>query len=108
MGVPCGSFVQAKASFTGQLVGKVAGRLSFSGTKSDGVLLNVSTGDDVNDLNNLGLRGQALYAPSDRLAVTVAADYTRQRLEGTTQFVACVAPTQRPAHLHFPQIAAYL
>ncbi len=28
------------------------------------------TQDDVNDLNNLGLRGQVLFAPSDKLAIT--------------------------------------
>ena len=50
---------------TGPLFKNVAGRLSFSGTQRDGVLLNTGTGDDVNDLNNLGVRGQVLFAPSD-------------------------------------------
>ena len=45
---------------------------ALSGTLRDGVLENVRTGDDVNDLNNLGLRGQLLFAPSDAFAVTVA------------------------------------
>ncbi len=31
------------------------------------------TGDDVNDLNNLGLRGQVLFAPSDQLAIDAGA-----------------------------------
>ena len=101
-------FVQAKASFTGPLSRKLAGRLSFSGTQRDGVLLNTVTGDDVNDLNNLGVRGQVLFAPSDRLAVTVALDHTRQRSEGNTQVVAGVAPTLRAANRQYPQIAASL
>ena len=56
-------FVQAKASVTGPLGSqKVAGRLSFSGTQRDGTVDNVEhTQDDVNDLNNLGVRGQLLY-----------------------------------------------
>jgi iron complex outermembrane receptor protein len=86
----------------------VAGRISFSGTQRDGVLLNTSTGDDTNDLNNLGVRGQVLFAPSDRVAVTLAIDHTRQRPRGYTQVVAGVAPTLRPANRQYPAIAADL
>jgi iron complex outermembrane receptor protein len=101
-------YVQAKASVTGPLFKSVAGRISFSGTQRDGVLLNTSTGDDTNDLNNLGVRGQVLFAPSDRLAVTLAIDHTRQRPRGYTQVVAGVAPTLRPANRQYPAIAADL
>ena len=101
-------FVQAKASVTGALGEKVAGRVSFSGTQRDGTVDNVKTGEAVNNLNNLGLRGQVLFAPSDGLAVTVAVDHTRQRPEGYTQVVAGVAPTLRPANRQYPQIAADL
>ena len=101
-------FVQAKASITGPLGRKVAGRLSFSGTQRDGTVYNVTTQDDVNDLNNLGVRGQVLFAPSDRIAITLAVDHTRQRAEGYTQVVAGVAPTLRPANRQYPQIAADL
>jgi outer membrane receptor protein involved in Fe transport len=52
-------FVQAKGSITGPLARRVAGRLSFSGTQRHGVVENVATGDDVNDLSNVGVRGQA-------------------------------------------------
>jgi iron complex outermembrane receptor protein len=52
--------------------------------------------------------GQVLFAPSDRIAVTVALDHTRQRVEGATQTVAGVAPTLRPANRQYPQIAADL
>jgi iron complex outermembrane recepter protein len=101
-------FVQAKASITGPLTRNVAARVSFSGTQRDGVLTNVRTGDDMNDLNNFGLRGQILYAPSAALAVTVSADHTRQRPRGYTQVVAGVAPTRRPVERQFPAIAADL
>jgi len=101
-------YVQAKASVTGPLGGAFAGRISFSGTQRDGVLLNTRTGDDVNDLNNLGLRGQVLYAPSGDLAVTLALDHTRQRPKGYTQVVAGVAPTLRAANRQYPGIAADL
>ncbi|MGE3509524.1 MAG: TonB-dependent receptor [Vicinamibacterales bacterium] len=101
-------FVQAKASVTGPLTRTLAGRASFSGTQRDGVLTNTRTGDDVNDLNNLGLRGQILYVPSPDLGVVVAVDHTRQRPRGYTQVVAGVAPTLRPANRQFAAMAADL
>src|SRR5262245_28189454 len=101
-------FVQAKASTTGPLSSKVAGRVSFSATRRDGALYNARTRERVNDLNNLGVRGQMLFAPSDRLAIIAAVDHTRQRLDGYTQVVAGVAPTLRPANRQYPQIAADL
>lgn len=101
-------FVQAKASVTGPVAKSIAGRISLSGTQRDGVLKNVRTGDDVNDLNNLGVRAQLLYAPSDALAITVAVDHTRQRPRGYTQVVAGVAPTLRAANRQWPAIAADL
>jgi len=101
-------YVQAKASITGPVVKNVAGRLSLSGTQRDGVIQNVRTGDDVNDLNNLGMRGQLLFAPSDALAITLAIDHTRQRPRGYTQVLAGVAPTLRAANRQWPAIAADL
>jgi iron complex outermembrane receptor protein len=101
-------FVQAKASITGPLGGKIAGRLSFSGTQRDGTIYNVKSQQDTNALNNVGIRGQLLFAPSDKLAVTLAIDGTRQRASGYTQVVAGIAPTERPANRQYPQIAADL
>jgi iron complex outermembrane receptor protein len=102
------NFVQLKASFTGPLGKKVAGRVSFSGTQRDGTVLNVKTSRRVNDLDNTGVRGQLLFAPSDTIAITASADHTRQRPDGYTQMVAGVAPTLRPANRQYPQIAADL
>ncbi|MGC4081395.1 MAG: TonB-dependent receptor [Vicinamibacterales bacterium] len=101
-------YVQAKASVTGPLVKNVAGRISFSGTQRDGTTLNVRTGDDVNDLNNFGVRGQVLFAPSDALGVTLSIDHTRQRPRGYTQVAAGVAPTLRAANRQWAAIAADL
>ena len=101
-------FVQGKASLSGPLAQKVAGRVSFSGTTREGMVRNVTTGADLNGLNNAGVRGQLLFAPSERTAVTLALDHTRQRPEGYTQVVAGVAPTRRAANRQYPQIAADL
>ena len=102
------NYQQVKASITGPLSERVAGRLSFSGTRRDGVLYNTVSQDDLNDLNNFGLKGQLLFQASDTLAVILAADHTRQRPEGYAQVVAGVAPTLRAANRRYAAIAADL
>lgn len=102
------NFIQSKVSITGPFTDKLAGRLSFSGTQRDGLLYNTRTQQRVNDLNNLGLRGQLLYQPNNTVDVLFAADYTRQRPVGYAQVIAGVAPTQRPAYSQFNQIIADL
>jgi len=101
-------FVQAKASITGPLSDKFAARFSFAGTQRDGLLYNVATQQRVNELNNLGLRGQLLYQPDSNVDVLFAADFTRQRPNGFAQVFAGVAPTQRAPYSQFNQIAADL
>ena len=98
------NYTQAKASVTGPLGEKVAGRLSFSGTRRDGNIFNVTSQQPVNDLNNAGLRGQLLFTPSDDTDILFAIDYTRQRPEGYAQVLAGVAPTQRAPARQFWQI----
>ena len=44
--------------------------LSFSGTSATARSTTCAPDRTVNDLDNLGLRGQLLFAPSDRLAIT--------------------------------------
>ena len=101
-------FVQAKASIAGRLFERLAGRASFSGTQRNGLVENTVSRTSVNDLSNLGVRGQLLFAPSDRLAVNLAVDHTRQRPEGYTQVVAGVAPTLRNPNRQYTAIAADL
>lgn len=101
-------FSQFKGSITGPITETLAARLSFSATNRDGFLYNVATQDDLNDLNNIGVRGQLLFAPHEGLNVIFAADYTRQRPEGYAQVVAGVAPTQRAPNRQYAQIAADL
>ena len=102
------AYLQAKASITGPLSKKIAGRLSFSGTQRDGLIENVATGKSTNTLNNQGIRGQLLYTPSDNTNITLAADITTQRPDGYAQVIAGVAPTQRAAYRQFNAIIADL
>jgi len=101
-------YVQAKSSITGPLSNKIAGRLSFSGTQRDGIVENVRTGRFINDINNLGFRGQLLFNPSDNTSITLAADASRQRPDGFAQVVAGVVPTKRAAYRQFNSIIADL
>lgn len=102
------AFLQAKASITGALSKKIAGRLSFSGTQRDGLIENVVTGKPTNTLNNQGIRGQLLYTPSENTNVLLAADITTQRPDGYAQVVAGVAPTKRAPYRQFDAIIADL
>ena len=102
------AYLQAKASVTGALSEKIAGRISFSGTQRDGLIENIATGRYTNTLNNQGFRGQLLYTPTENTNITLAADLTTQRPDGYAQVVAGVAPTQRAAYRQFDAIIADL
>jgi iron complex outermembrane recepter protein len=101
-------FVQAKASITGPLGKKLAARASFSGTQRDGLLYNTRTQSYVNDLNNLGFRGQLLYTPTEAIRLTLAGDASAQKPNGYAQVVAGIVPTQRASYRQFDAIVADL
>lgn len=102
------AYLQAKASITGPLSEKIAGRISFSGTQRDGIIENIVTEKPTNTLNNQGIRGQLLYTPSENTNITLAADLTTQHNDGYAQVVAGVAPTKRAAYRQFNAIIADL
>lgn len=100
-------FLQAKASASGPLVAdRLAARISASFTKRDGTLLNTVTGRRVNELDNLGLRGQLLWKASDALEIVLAGDWNRQDPEGFAQNYVRVVPTLRAANRQFANLAA--
>lgn len=101
-------FIQAKTSITGPLTKNLAARVSFSGTQRDGVIENIATGKMINDLNNLGFRGQLLYNPSSKVEIILAGDATSQRPDGYAQVVAGVVETQRAPYRRFEQIISDL
>jgi iron complex outermembrane recepter protein len=101
-------YVQAKSSITGPLSKKLAARVSFSGTQRDGVVENVRTGKFINDINNLGIRGQLLFEPSDNTSITLIGDASRQRPDGYAQVVAGVVQTKRAAYRQFNSIISDL
>ncbi len=101
-------FVQAKASISGPLSEKLAARVSFSGTQRNGTIEDISAQKYINDLNNLGLRGQLLYSPNSKIEILLSGDASSQRPDGYAQVVAGVVETQRAAYRQFDQIIADL
>lgn len=102
------NYMQAKASITGPLSDKLAARVSFSGTQRNGLIYNVRTQQPVNSLNNIGVRGQLLYTPSDNVKLTLAGDMTDQKPTGYAVIYAGVVPTKRAAYRQFNAIIADL
>ena len=101
-------FIQAKASITGAISKKFAGRLSFSGTQRNGVIKDIVRQKSINDLNNIGFRGQLLYVPSDKIKITFIGDISDQKPEGYAQVIAGVVQTKRPGYRQFDSIIADL
>ena len=101
-------YVQAKASITGPLSKNLAARASFSGTQRNGTIENVATGKYINDLNNMGFRGQLLFNPSSKVEIVLAGDVNSQRPDGYAQVVAGVVETKRAPYRRFEQIIADL
>ncbi|MGE6699403.1 TonB-dependent receptor [Hyphomonas sp. NPDC076900] len=100
-------YTQAKGAISGPITDKIAGRISFSGTQRDGTLYNVRENDYINDLNNLGVRGQLLFNVTDSLEIILAGDHTRQRPNGYALVPVGVAPTLRPANRQYQALADY-
>lgn len=99
-------FVQTKGSISGPIIAdKVAARLSGSFTRRDGVLFNTITDRAVNEIDNIGIRGQILWQATDRLDVTLAADWNRQNPEGFAQTYVKVVPTLRAPNRQFANLA---
>ena len=97
-------YIQAKTSLTGPLAKNLAARVSFSGTQRNGTLYNVATDSYINDINNLGVRGQLLYTPSDQVKVLLTGDITDQKPDGYGWGIAGVVTTQRAAYRQFNAI----
>lgn len=101
-------YIQAKGSLTGPISKNLAARISFSGTQRDGLFINHHTQLPINDINNIGVRGQLLYKPSDRVSVSLIGDFTDQNPTGYGWPVAGVVKTKRADWRQFEQIIADL
>lgn len=101
-------FQQAKAAISGPLSDTLAARLAISSTTRRGTLFNVTSGNDINEQDNLGLRLQLLWQPSDAIEVTLAGDYNRQNPECCGTVYVRTGPTQRALNRQYAALAAAL
>jgi iron complex outermembrane recepter protein len=102
-------YYQGKGFLSGPVAGDaVAGRLSFALTERGGVLRRTGDGQRVNDVNNLALRGQLLFAPKDGVRIRLSADYSSIDTVCCTQVYYGVGTTLKPASRQYPALAAGL
>jgi iron complex outermembrane receptor protein len=99
-------FKQAKAAVSGPITDTLAARIAISSTSRRGTIYNRTSGNYINEQDNIGIRGQLLYKPNDRLDVTVAGDYNKQNPEGFAQIYARVGSSQRPLNRQFAALSA--
>ena len=102
-------FMQAKGAVSGPLIGEaVAGRLSAQLTRRDGLIHNVSTGQDLNALDNYAVRGQLLFVPTENLKLRLIGDVSDLDSTCCTQNFLRVGTSLRSAGRQFPALAAGL
>ena len=99
-------FKQAKVAVSGPLSDKVAARLAFSATNRRGTIYNVTSDRWINEQDNLGLRGQILWEPTDTIDVTLAGDFSRQRPECCGTVFVRTGATQRALARQYAALAA--
>ena len=101
-------FVQGRAGVSGPVTDRLAARLAAGYTSRDGFVYSTRQGHNVNDLDNLAVRGQLLWKPSDSLRVRLIGDYNLQNPNCCTQVYVRVGQTLKPASRQFPAMAAAL
>lgn len=99
-------FKQAKAAVSGPLSDDLAARFAVSSTSRRGTVYNVATGNFVNEQDNLGLRGQLLWQPTENLEVLLAGDFSDQNPECCAQIYVGTGTTQRALNRQYSALAA--
>jgi iron complex outermembrane receptor protein len=100
------SFKQGKAAVSGPLSDQIAVRVAVSGTSRRGTIFNVATGNYINEQDNLGIRGQILFRPSDNLNITLAGDFSEQNPECCGTVFVRTGTTQRALARQYDALAA--
>jgi iron complex outermembrane receptor protein len=100
-------FLQGKASVSGPLLAEtVTGRLGISYTHRDGTIYDVTTGRNINEEYNVGLRGQLLLNINETLSAKFYADYSYQNPLCCGQLFVRTGSTQRPLSRQYAALAA--
>ncbi|MET0249242.1 MAG: TonB-dependent receptor [Sphingobium sp.] len=99
-------YKQAKAAVSGPLSDTLAARIAVATTSRRGTIYNVTSGQYINEQDNLGIRGQLLFRPNDSLDITLAGDYSTQKPECCGTVFVRVGQTQRPLSRQYEALAA--
>jgi iron complex outermembrane recepter protein len=103
------NFVQAKGAVSAAIIpDKVAFRLAVGKTYRDGFVKSTLTGRNVNDLDNLGIRGQLLWKASDALTLRLSGDYNFSNADCCTQVFVGYGQTLKSTNRQYPAMAATL
>jgi iron complex outermembrane receptor protein len=98
---------QGKVMITGPIFGDVvAGRLAVLATSRDGVIHNVTTGADQNNVNDFAFHAQLLIRPTPSLRVRLSVDDSKIDTECCTQVFVRVGTSLKPAARQYPALAA--
>lgn len=73
--------IRTEAAVSGPLGETIAGRLSFSYEDTDGYQEN-RIGDDLNDVNNISLRAQLLFEPSEDVSIHINGRWSEDDTNG--------------------------
>ena len=102
------NFIQTKATVTGPVAKNFAAKLSVSGTQRDGTIYNVPEQRKYAGQNNIGLKGQLLFAPSEKTEVIASGDYSIQHPAGYPLVVAGITTTERSPYRQYARIVSDL
>jgi iron complex outermembrane receptor protein len=101
-------FKQAKAVISGPLSENLAARVAISSTNRRGTIFNVTSQEHIQSQDNIGIRGQLLWKPTEALEVTVAGDWNRQEAVCCGSVYVRTGLTQRPLDRQFAALAEAL
>lgn len=99
-------FKQAKIAISGPLSENLAARLAISSTNRRGTIYNVTSDRWIQSQDNLGIRGQLLWEPSDDVKVTVSGDFNKQDAACCGTVFVRTGATQRALNRQFAALAA--
>ncbi|MDE2620392.1 MAG: TonB-dependent receptor plug domain-containing protein, partial [Sphingomonadales bacterium] len=97
---------QGKAAVSGPLSDTVAVRLAGAVTSRRGTIYNVTSRQWINAQDNIGLRAQLLFKPTDRLSITLSGDYSVQDPECCGTVFVRTGLTQRAVARQYDALVA--
>jgi iron complex outermembrane receptor protein len=100
------NYKQAKAAISGPLTDKIAARIAVAATSRRGTLYNTTSDRWINEQDNLGIRGQLLFKPTDDFSITLSGDYSKQDPECCGTVFVRVGKTQRALNRQYDALVA--